>query len=323
VSPAWVGSLDVHERDGNDLLLVVDVASEDRTAPADAEALVGVPRADEIVIVLAGLQTPDEHAHVHIDLPFECGHRRAACQDDTVADPLLWEQHAGWWQREFTDGADPEYEDQILPLVDEHLAGARRVLDVGCGEGQVSRRVAALGADVIGVDPTRAQLDVAAQRGGAPRYVRGVAERLPCRSGAFDGVVMCLVIEHIDPFEPAIEEIARALAPGGRFLLLLNHPLLQTTGSGWVDDHILDEQYWRVGPYLTDDPGSEEVAPGVVLPFVHRPLSRYVHKMGEVGLLIDDMAEPAPPAGFLAKATEYRDAASIPRLMVIRSRRLE
>ena len=59
---------------------------------------------------------------------------------------------------------------------------------------------------------------------------------------------MCLVIEHLDPFEPAIHEMARVLEPGGRCLLLLNHPLLQTPGSGWIDDHILDEQYWRVGP---------------------------------------------------------------------------
>ena len=35
----------------------------------------------------------------------------------------LWETHAGWWQHGFTDGADPEYEEQILPLAEEHLAG--------------------------------------------------------------------------------------------------------------------------------------------------------------------------------------------------------
>jgi SAM-dependent methyltransferase len=241
---------------------------------------------------------------------------------EPVTDASMWEEHAGWWQREFTDGADPEYEEQILPLIDHHLAGARRVLDVGCGEGQVSRRLAARGIEVVGLDPTVAQLAVARERGGAARYARALAEQLPCRSAVFDAVVMCLVIEHIHPFEPVIAEIARVLTPGGRFLLLLNHPLLQTTGSGWVDDHILEEQYWRVGPYLVDDRGTEEVAPGVELPFMHRPLSRYVHVMGSRGLLVDDMDEPAPPPGFLAEATEYRDAASIPRLMVIRALRV-
>ena len=89
-----------------------------------------------------------------------------------------------------------------------------------------------------------------------------------------------------------------------------------------VDDHILEEQYWRVGPYLLDDASIEEVAPGVNLPFMHRPLSRYVHVMGTCGLVIDDMEEPAPPPGFLAEAWEYREASSIPRLMVLRARRM-
>jgi SAM-dependent methyltransferase len=238
------------------------------------------------------------------------------------ADPSEWERHAGWWQEEFTDGADPEYVEQIIPVVRRMLAGARCVLDVGCGEGQVARELVADGAEVVGVDPTHAQIVEAHRRAGGPGYARAAADELPFRDGSFDAVVMCLVIEHLDPFEPSIAEIARVLGPGGRFLLLVNHPLLQAPGSGWVDDHILEEQYWRVGPYLRDDSTIEEVAPGVNLPFMHRPLSRYVHVMGEHGLLIDDMEEPAPPPGFLAEAWEYREAATIPRLMALSARRL-
>ena len=234
----------------------------------------------------------------------------------------LWERHAKWWQEEFTDGADPEYEEQILPLVEQHLAGTRRVLDVGCGEGQVARRVVTLGAEAVGVDPTRNQIAVARRRGGGPVYGEASAEALPFRDAAFDAVVMCLVIEHIDPIEPTIAEMARVLEPGGRCLLLLNHPLLQTPGSGWIDDHILEEQYWRVGPYLRDDSTVDEVAPGVNLPFMHRPLSRYIHVMGQVGLLLEDMAEPPPPPGFLDEAWEYGEASTIPRLMLLRARRV-
>ena len=66
-----------------------------------------------------------------------------------------WEQHAGWWQREYSAGADPEYEDQILPLVAGHVRGARLVLDIGCGEGQVARRIASHGCDGGGRRPHR------------------------------------------------------------------------------------------------------------------------------------------------------------------------
>ena len=59
--------------------------------------------------------------------------------DRPDGEPGLWEQHASWWQDGFTEGADPEYVEQILPLAASHLDGAARVLDVGCGEGQVAR----------------------------------------------------------------------------------------------------------------------------------------------------------------------------------------
>jgi len=232
-----------------------------------------------------------------------------------------WETHAQWWQDHFTGGVDPEYEEQILPLVDEHLAGASRVLDVGCGEGQVARRVAALGADVVGIDPTAAQLVTAHARGGGVRYARAAAEFLPLPDGVVDGVVICLTLEHLEPFEPAVHEIARVLAVGGVFCCFLNHPLLQTPGSGWVDDHILEEQYWRVGPYLPDDVAMEEVAPGVRLPFMHRPLSRYINVMADRGLLVERMVEPPPPPGFVARAPEYAEAATMPRLLVLRARK--
>ncbi len=233
-----------------------------------------------------------------------------------------WERHAGWWQEGFTDGADPEYEEQILPLAAQWLAGAELVLDVGTGEGQLARLAVKGGAAlVVGVDPTWGQLTVARERAGGPCYARGGAAALPLRTGAFDAAVACLVFEHIIDFAEAIAEVSRVLRPGGLFLFFLNHPLLQTPGSGWIDDHILEEQYWRIGPYLLDDLSEEEVAPGVCLPFIHRPVSRYVNAMAEVGLLIERMEEPAPPEGFLERAAEYREAATIPRLLFLAARK--
>ena len=158
-----------------------------------------------------------------------------------------------WWQDGFTEGADPEYEEQILPLAAEHLAGAADVLDVGCGEGQVARLAHAVGAEpVVGVDPTWAQIAGRGRSGAAGRPTPRARRRRRCRSptGAFDAVVACLVFEHIRDVDDAIAEVARVLEPGGRFVFFLNHPLLQTPNSGWIDDQILDppEQYWRIGP---------------------------------------------------------------------------
>jgi len=250
-------------------------------------------------------------------------------QGDAGGGGDLWEEHAGWWQEGFTGGVDAEYTEQILPLAAAELAsvdgGAARVLDVGCGEGQLSRLAVDGGATaVVGVDPTRAQIAEAQRRQGGPVYALAEAAALPFPDGWFDAVLACLVFEHIDAVDDALGEVGRVLRPGGRFLFFLNHPLLQTPGSGWIDDQILDppEQYWRIGPYLIEDKTLEEVEKGVFIPFIHRPLSRYVNGLVRAGLAVTGMDEPAPPPGFLARAEEYADAATIPRLLFIRAEKI-
>lgn len=237
-----------------------------------------------------------------------------------VSEPGLWEKHADWWQDEFTDGVDAEYEEQIIPLALDLLAGRDRILDIGTGEGQIARKLLGQDADqVIGVDPTASQISEAVARGGGPSYLRCSADQLPFASDSFDGALACLVYEHIDEVDAALAETARVLRPGGRFVFMLNHPLLQTPGAGWIDDQWLDppERYWRIGPYLQEASTVEEVQKDVFIPFVHRPLSRYLNAMIDVGLNLDRMIEPAPPEGFLSKAASYREAAAIPRLLVL------
>jgi SAM-dependent methyltransferase len=203
-------------------------------------------------------------------------------------------------------------------------------LDIGCGEGQLSRVAAAVPGveQVVGVDPTGAQLRVALQRQSpaAPAalvsYARAAAGALPFPDAAFDAAFACLVFEHIEGTVGALAEVGRVLRPEATFLLFLNHPLLQAPGSGWVDDHILEEQYWRIGPYLVEHHGVEEVDKNIWIPFVHRPLSVYVNGLAAAGLYLTGMVEPAPPAGFLEKAHEYEEAAAFPRLLVLRAEKL-
>ncbi|MCB1027314.1 MAG: class I SAM-dependent methyltransferase [Microthrixaceae bacterium] len=249
-----------------------------------------------------------------------------------------WDEHAHWWQREFTEGADPEYVEQILPLIASRLPPGGTLLDVGCGEGQVTRLALAAGLDAIGLDAAGAQLSEARRRGAGPASPSpapgGGAERVPAYSQAsvtdlpvadasVDMVVASLVFEHVPDFRSGLAEVARVLAPGGTFLLLLNHPLLQTPDSGWIDDHILDppEQYWRIGAYLTEAETTEEVEPNIFIRFHHRPLSAYLNTAIEAGLALERMDEPAPPPGFVARAPEYEAASTIPRLLALQFRR--
>ncbi len=238
-----------------------------------------------------------------------------------MSDNGLWDEHAQWWINGFTNGVDPEYEEQIIPLAMEELAGRRIVLDVGCGDGQIARALAAQGSEVLGIDPTQLHIDIANERAGGPTYLLGSATQLPVPDASQDAVVACLVFEHIDEVDVAIAEVARVLKPGGQFSFFLNHPLLQTPGSGWIDDFILDppEQYWRIGAYLVETETVEEVEKDVFIRFIHRPLSRYVYALLANGLSLERMLEPAPPQGFLDRAPEYALAHTVPRLLYLRS----
>jgi SAM-dependent methyltransferase len=256
-----------------------------------------------------------------------------------------WDELAPWWRETFTHGADLEYEYQILPLAAEHMAGRRRFLDLGTGEGQLARRLMS-GADtsggagstpapsgpgstpapssaggspeiVVGLDSSAAQLANARAEGGGPRWVRGTGESLPFASGSFDAVVCCLVIEHASDPDALLSEVARVLEESGRFLLLINHPIVQGPGSGLVDDAVLGERYWRIGPYLPETVNLEQVDKGVNVNFAHRPLSRYLNPLADLGLFLIRMDEPEPPFEFLCGSVDMEFERTMPRLCVM------
>ena len=93
------------------------------------------------------------------------------------------------------------------------------VLDVGCGGGFLAEEFARLGCRVTGIDPSWRSLEVAhlhAQREGLDiTYRWGRAERLPAADDAYDIVVCCDVLEHVDDPAAAVAELVRVLRPGG------------------------------------------------------------------------------------------------------------
>ncbi|MGW1839069.1 class I SAM-dependent methyltransferase [Streptomyces sp. NPDC002067] len=103
-------------------------------------------------------------------------------------------------------------------LLRDAMAGRRRVLDVGCGDGLLLDMLAAgPGREVAGLDLSTPELALARCRPGlgTAELHTGSADRLPFRDGAFDGVVSHMALMLMDGVERVAAEIARVLVPGG------------------------------------------------------------------------------------------------------------
>jgi len=93
-----------------------------------------------------------------------------------------------------------------------------RVLELGCGTGEFTRRVAPVGATLVGLDLSRELLEKArAKIPVGARFVRSNAEVLPFPDSTFDVVYGCSVLHHLD-LRTALAEVRRVLRPGGRLV---------------------------------------------------------------------------------------------------------
>jgi len=102
-------------------------------------------------------------------------------------------------------------------LIEAIPRGARRVLDVGCGDGMLAARLAQLGVPhVVGLDQDRAVLDRARARhaGITVEWRQGDAFDVPFEAGSFDAVVSVATLHHVDP-EKGLARFADLVKPGG------------------------------------------------------------------------------------------------------------
>ncbi|MEX2210404.1 MAG: class I SAM-dependent methyltransferase [Gaiellaceae bacterium] len=185
-------------------------------------------------------------------------------------------------------------------------APGRRTLDLGCGEGRLTRDLKALGHEVVGVDA--AEELVAAAREADPQLQLVVADAaaLPFGDGEFDLVVAFMSLQDVDDLEGATSEAARVLEPGGRLCLAIVHPF---NSAGRFDGDEPDSAFVVEGSYLEQSYYADNLMRGgLEMEFVsaHRPLQAYTEALGEAGLVIERLREPALPEQAVGKPRNRR-----------------
>jgi len=131
-------------------------------------------------------------------------------QDQRAKTPIEIAEDKHWWFSGRTRS--------LLNMLDRVVEpnGQKRVLDIGCGAGNMFHHLARYGS-VVGVDNNPRPLTVARDRGYDVR--EGRAEDLPVEDGAFDLVALLDTVEHCDDEMAVFEECYRVCAPGGHLVV--------------------------------------------------------------------------------------------------------
>ena len=127
------------------------------------------------------------------------------------------------------------------------LSGAERLLDVGCGTGELLRHLSAAHPAPLlsGIDPVAEMLSVARRKLGTAIDLReGWAENLPFDSQRFDVVVSCNMFHYILHPADSLGEMRRVLRPGGRLVITIGAVIFGLVGCaigicGFSDPRIL------------------------------------------------------------------------------------
>src|SRR5262245_31904844 len=150
------------------------------------------------------------------------------------------------------------------------------VLDVACGTGRHTVRLAEAGADVIGVDFSEGMLAKARQKAGtAARFIHhDVATRLPFEAETFDRVLCCLALDHVKDLFAFFSELGRVCRPTGFVVTSVMHPAMMLKG---VQARLHD---WSTGLEIRPESSAHQI-------------SDYVTAAVGAGLELDEISEHA------------------------------
>lgn len=189
-----------------------------------------------------------------------------------------------------------------------------RTVDVGCGEGRLSRELLELGHRVVGVENSPRLAEAA--RAAEPRIevVVSDAASMPLESESADLAVASMSLLNMDDVEGAVAQIARVLVPGGRLCFSTVHPIRS-----------LESARRLLGPavsyFETSSFEEERTRGGLTMVFhdIHRPLSVLLGAFEAAGLLLETLREPVPDDEHVAAFPEVAKWRSDPTFILGRA----
>jgi len=184
----------------------------------------------------------------------------------------------------------------------------KSVLDIGCAAGHLSAKLAAAGAEVLGVDASEAMISLARKEfGSVARFeVADVAKPLSIPDSSIDVVTASLVLHYLPDWTATLAELRRVLRPGGLLVFSVHHP-----GEDW--------RWFERENYFQCELLEDEFPPGHQVRFYRRPLSWTFDAVRDAGFAVDRLVEPEPlPEADEADPRVARSLREKPRFLYFR-----
>ena len=200
-----------------------------------------------------------------------------------------------------------------------------RVLDLGCGAGQLSHFLAERGAAAVtGVDVSERMLELARRDWSHPRvtFVQGSIEEAEFPPRSFDLVVSSLASHYVDDYRGLVQRIAGWLAPHRVLVFSTEHPvyLSRAKGDGWVRGPGGEATAWALDRYGDEGLRVESWLTGGVRKY-HRTIETLVNGLLDAGLSVERLLEPMPSAEAMARHPEWAGENRRPMFLLLRARK--
>jgi len=232
---------------------------------------------------------------------------------------------AGYSELErFGEGWGGAYEHPDFAGLLPDVVGSR-VLDLGCGAGQLSYHLAEAGAaEVIGLDLSERMLQVARMQRihRRVRYIRESLEDADFPADRFELVVSSLVFHYVEDYGGLTRRIADWLVPDGILVFSTEHPvfLARASEEGWVRDANGEPLHWTLDRYGQEGLREEHWFRDGVQKF-HRTLSTLLNGLIDAGLTVERVIEPLPDDEMLRRHPDWIHERKRPIFLLVRSRK--
>ncbi|MCH8347603.1 MAG: class I SAM-dependent methyltransferase [Proteobacteria bacterium] len=219
-------------------------------------------------------------------------------QEDIVR---AWDNAAEGRLRVIENGQDRSYLDVLLPTCSDFIKqyNPKRVIDVGCGVGHLTKKILTKENSLVGVDPSKVAIKIAINKFQTSKNIHFINSDIETFSKSnlerFDGLVANMLLMDVLDLVEVLASMERVLCQGGKAIVTICHPCFWPQYWGYVNEEWFS--YNKELAIKSDFRIKNAESLGAKTIHFHRPLESYLNAIKSTGLEIVKLKELFGPGG--------------------------